>query len=168
VSLRIGIDPGMSGAIAVVRDGTELVYLDVMPLIGQGKDRAVDCVGLIDILKVATDDWAWRHHTFAVLEQAIPMPPIGGRRMGTKSAFTQGASFQAALDALRVSQIAFERLAPATWRRWLPGQPKGRTETKAAIRRYVEERLPGLRKIKADQMDAIFLAIARPAGERAA
>ncbi len=163
MSIVIGIDPGMGGAIAAISDGQHLEVLERMPIIGAGKDRAVDCIALGDILFVAADcstggpvDGDVR----IVLERGIAMPGGGERKMGAMSAFSYGAACQAALDAVRMSGIPYVRILPTVWRKKLPGTPKGRKETKQAIARYVRERIPGLGKVDQDSLDAIFLALA--------
>jgi len=54
MTITIGIDPGVTGAVAAIRNGTELIMLEDMPTTSSGKEtkvsRSVDAVGLSELL----------------------------------------------------------------------------------------------------------------------
>ncbi|MFH1499883.1 MAG: hypothetical protein ABII82_18890 [Verrucomicrobiota bacterium] len=107
----MGIDPGLSGAVArFVAD--ELVVLD-MPTVeikrGGRKKRDIDIRQLYDIIAVP---WAVPQHVY--LEKAGAMPG-----QGVSSMFAYGKGYGVILGLLTALGIPYTEVPPATWKRAL-------------------------------------------------
>lgn len=149
--MYFGVDPGASGAIAVVAaDGRPLSWLP-----GDATDR-----DLLDFF----GDWfrgedEERGTAFAVLEEVGAKPRIapGGARvsMGAKSAFTFGASYGRLGMALVAVGIPFDRVLPAKWQAAMRCRTGG---DKRISKARAQELLPGER-ITHRNADAWLLAL---------
>jgi hypothetical protein len=104
----IGIDPGLSGALAlleVANGDTTLVDVIDVPVVGSGAKHSVDVIAL--------QEWLLRHrprHTF--LERAQAMP-----KQGASSGFKYGRVVGALEAVLTVSAIAITMVEPSKWKR---------------------------------------------------
>jgi crossover junction endodeoxyribonuclease RuvC len=94
-----GIDPGLSGALAlleVANDDTTLVDVIDVPIIGSGAKQSVDVIAL--------QEWLLHHGPrYAFLERAQAMP-----KQGASSGFKYGRV---------VSVIAITMVEPSKWKR---------------------------------------------------
>jgi crossover junction endodeoxyribonuclease RuvC len=105
----IGIDPGLSGALALLEmanDDPALIadVIDV-PVIGSGAKQSVDVIGL--------QEWLLRHgprHAFLERGQAMP-------KQGASSGFKYGRVVGALEAVLAVSAIAITIVEPSRWKR---------------------------------------------------
>lgn len=108
--IAIGIDPGISGALAVLGPAGEIESVHDLPVI---RDRAlswVDGSALQSILLGAI-----RGRTAgAVVERVSAMP-----RQGIASAFTFGVGFGSVLGVLQAMQVRIELVTPGVWKRSL-------------------------------------------------
>ena len=112
--LIAGIDPGLSGAIALLRcDGgaakvEEVLDMPVFLLSRGGKTkRELDTHGLVAILR----NWVISH---AFVEQVASMPG-----QGVSSVFAFGQAYGAMLGVLAATGIPFTKVPPARWKRTL-------------------------------------------------
>lgn len=109
--ITIGVDPGLSGAVGVLKDG---VYVDVldMPIVAKGTGSVkneVDPAGLITLLR----QYAPADETVAVaLERVNAMPG-----QGVSSVFSLGDSFGCARSAVAACRFETIYVAPATWKK---------------------------------------------------
>jgi crossover junction endodeoxyribonuclease RuvC len=107
----IGIDPGISGAIAAVSDGGVLLWVQDMPVRDAGKkarkQREIDGAELARILRphVADICCAW-------VEEVSAMPG-----QGVSSMFSLGDSRGTIRGVLEALGISVERVAPQRWKR---------------------------------------------------
>lgn len=130
----LGIDPGLTGALALYNPASDLLEVWDMPTFvmpkGKGKRTELDLYGLANIL----DSIAPRK-AFALIEQVGPTP-----QMGVTSAFSFGGSFWAARMACAAHFIPIQMVAPQTWKRALdvPGGA-GKTD---AVRARASALLP--------------------------
>ena len=129
--VTIGIDPGITGAIAVLADGE---YFDTwdMPTRGRGKagKRAVDAGKLAATLRGVMP--LFRGATFsAVLEDVHAMP-----KQGSTSMFSFGRSVGAVDGVLAGIGIRMIEVTPQRWKRHhgLIGADKGAGRVLAASR----------------------------------
>lgn len=99
----IGIDPGISGAFALLTKDGKLEGIDLMPLLGDG---SVSYVGVKEILTKYQETTLGPK---AYLERAVSFG------MGTKGAFNYGRSFAAVELALIELCIRFELVEPRRW-----------------------------------------------------
>src|SRR5262249_18666133 len=108
VAMIIGIDPGLSGALAlleVANGDTTLIDVMDVPVVGSGAKQSVDVIAL--------QEWLLRHgprHTF--LERAQAMP-----KQGASSGFKYGRTVGALEAVLTVSAIAITMVEPSKWKR---------------------------------------------------
>lgn len=111
----IGIDPGMSGALALyvpADDGPpELKYelrIEDMPVL------KADGGSMLDHWRLATVLDGWRTHYYiqgVALERVSAMPD-----QGVTSSFNFGASFGAVKQAVASAGLHFTLISPATWK----------------------------------------------------
>lgn len=106
----IGIDPGLSGALA--RWNTETHVLDVrdMPTLRLNPKSAKRTLDAIQLARIA-DDLCKVAPTLALIEQAGPRP-----HDGTRQAFGAGANWGTAYGALVAQYVPIELVAPSRWK----------------------------------------------------
>jgi len=102
----IGIDPGLGGALALLRDG-ELEIHD-MPTIQDGTKRRVDHAQLAVIL----DIWAKWQGITCVIEKVASMPGNGHA-----GAFTFGRAAGVVIGAVAANFIPIVEVTPQVWKR---------------------------------------------------
>lgn len=106
----IGIDPGLTGALAVLTHDGAVERLADLPVI---RDRSLAWIDGAELQSTLLD--ALRGRTArAVVERVSAMP-----KQGIASAFTFGVGFGSILGVLRALQIRIELVTPATWKRAL-------------------------------------------------
>jgi len=108
--LTLGVDPGLSGALALAdRDGVPELVAD-LPVIRDGKLAWIDGGALQSLLLDALRG----RPCHAVVERVSAMP-----RQGIASAFCFGVGLGSILATLQTLQIGIELVTPATWKRAL-------------------------------------------------
>lgn len=113
----LGIDPGLSGAIAVLRPDGVLAVHDVPTLkAGTGGKRVVDAVRLGHILEAILRDG---RPEMALMERVASSP-----QMGVASAFAFGHCNGVLTGALGALMIPLQLVTPSAWKRAL-GIPAG-------------------------------------------
>jgi crossover junction endodeoxyribonuclease RuvC len=108
--LIIGVDPGLTGAVAVLGPAGEIEHLADLPVIHDGRLAWIDG-GALQTLLIET---VAGRPARAVVERVGAMP-----RQGVASAFTFGVTFGSILAVLQARQIAIELVTPAVWKRAL-------------------------------------------------
>lgn len=155
MSLAIGVDPGLSGAIAVVSSQRGFLEVASLPTQsnGAGPDalvqRKVDADRLLGLIA----GWSTRHefareHVTVVIERMQPFKasPAVLLSMGYSAGIAEGV----------LRRYADQFLCP------LPKQWKKQFGLGAVKRQSIEEmrrRLPVLRKVSHDQAEAVLLAL---------
>ncbi len=111
--MKIGIDPGLSGAIAFLKDDGELISVVDMPVMaGTGKRQQVNAAELVRILNPFPDvKWA-PNSQIAYVERVSAMPG-----QGVSSMFSFGTSYGIVLGVLAALQIPVVLVHPATWKK---------------------------------------------------
>jgi crossover junction endodeoxyribonuclease RuvC len=121
--IYIGIDPGVSGAVAAV-DGNhpyDPSFYDTPTLqIKSGKSlkNVIDVKSAADILRrlKGIDD------VYVIIEKVWAMTKgIGGATMGATSAFNFGMGFGMWLGIITTLNMPHEQVAPVTWKRRMMG-----------------------------------------------
>jgi crossover junction endodeoxyribonuclease RuvC len=146
--LRIGIDPGLSGAIAVLEESGFLHEVADMPIMELRKGRnQVNAAALSKILK----RWA-ASDAMAYLEQVSAMPG-----QGVSSMFSFGCSYGIVQGVLAALTIPMVLVSPQSWKKraGLQGKDKDMART-LAIRLYPAAELS--RKKDIGRADAILIA----------
>lgn len=160
--LILGVDPGNSGAIALLADGAPAGFIDMPTVPRETKGNEINAKALCAALRGAL-----QHHpgafVLAVLERVNAMPSIGkgGERssMGTSSAFNFGESFGVVKCALASQGISYCLVQPATWKRDLGLRGKDKEAGRALAISLYESAAHDLRRVK-DQGRADALLIA--------
>lgn len=136
----LGIDPGKSGAVAVVHEAGVYLYSETF-----AKTSPADLVALLDGCI-----------QFAVIEKVSASP-----QMGVTSAFTFGQWYGLAEGILVSLGIPFERVTPQKWQKEFGliqrGKKLGDTEKKRQNKARCQELFPGV-KITNANADAILIA----------
>lgn len=148
--ITFGIDPGLSGAVAALRDG---VYLGVhdMPTVAKGSGSVkseVDPAGLIDLLRRC----APAGEAVAVaLERVNAMPG-----QGSSSIFSLGDSFGCARSAVAACRFETVYVTPAQWKKHFKLTSDKEMSRALAVRLFPDAPLH-LKKY-ADRAEALLLA----------
>ena len=128
--IYIGIDPGVSGGIAMIdRDGT-VVDAVTMP---------TTFADIVDVLRQPAEDG---HGARAALER-VHAGVFGGKagKMGVVSAFTFGRGVERLQCALEVAQIPYDEVLPVKWQGALGCLSKG---DKNVTKRRAQQLFPSL------------------------
>lgn len=151
----IGIDPGLSGSLAMIDSDGLLLEIEDMPAIVEGSKRHIDRVGLVELLE-DWRDWEPRGEVRVLVEQAFVMP-----RQSSQSGLKTGLGYGVILGVLAALRIPYQEVRPQMWQKSLFGKLK-KGEGKARARMYAEQQYPyadlGKRKSE-DRSDALCLAV---------
>lgn len=147
-----GIDPGQSGAVAIMRNGTIKRVLD-MPTMARlhGKGQQVDAYTLASELLAASHG---NHQRRAIIEAVSAMPG-----QGVSSMFRFGESLGIVLGVLGALQIPVSWISPARWKKvaGLAGKDKDAART-LALQLHPEAGDMLTRKKDIGRADAICIA----------
>ena len=127
----IGIDPGISGAIAVLhpQQGTVRFASMRMPVVGE-KRRMIDgaaCKEFLEPFIFDTDNGKRWETAILALEHVSAMPG-----QGVTSMFSFGTSFGFWLGFAAAMRIPVRLVRPQTWQKMLIGVGQGDTKERAA------------------------------------
>ena len=151
----IGIDPGLGGAVAFLRDGGIDVWDTPVLTVAKGKSvrHEYNLAEMVALLRKIMP--AYKHSLVAALERTHSMPGQGVRSM-----FTMGEGYGAWKGILTALGISFDLIAPERWKRvMMDGQGKD----KDAARLRAIQLFPGLagelaRKKDHGRAEALLLA----------
>jgi crossover junction endodeoxyribonuclease RuvC len=144
---RLGIDPGLSGAVAVLGENLELLDVFDMPTMALSKGKnCVNAAGLAAILRID------QHPATAYLEDVHAMPG-----QGVSGMFSFGRSLGVIEGVLATLGIPVVMVPPQTWKKraGLQGAEKDKARTMA------QRLYPGAdlsRKKDIGRADAILIA----------
>ena len=148
----IGIDPGLSGAIAVLENNKVLNIFD-MPVMSEGKKnkRQLNSAQLVSIIKKNIES---NEEVAVVVEQVNAMPG-----QGVTSMFNFGQSFGILKGICSAMQLPMYFVRPAKWKKYfnLINSEKDASRTRAIeIFPYFSSQLS--KKKDANKADAILIA----------
>ena len=151
MDVYIGIDPGITGAFAVLEaDSHRLLDIMDMPLLSEGKKQRIHGYCLAILLK----QWSQGEYQVRMtyLEKVHAMP-----KQGVTSMFSMGRSFGAVETAISMLALPITYITPQVWKRRarLIGQAKDVARTRA-LELYPEA--PLTRKKDHNRADAILIA----------
>lgn len=151
--VTIGIDPGQTGALAVLADGAFAGFYDMPTLPRAAGGLQIDAVTLAAKLRGVFST----HHgarVFAVLEQVGAMP-----KQGVTSTFRFGESFGVVLGVLGALGIPHMQVRPERWKKYLQlsGQEKDVART-VAVQRHPNASMFLERKKDVGRADALLIA----------
>jgi len=148
----IGIDPGASGAIAVIDSDMNISVLRF----SKSTDR--DTLQFLQDLNFTYD------RTFCIKEKVWAMPaknPDGTMRsMGAQTMFEFGLNNGFILGLLTACNIAYEEKTPQTWQKLFSmkkDKDESQTDYKLRLKEKAENLFPSI-KITNDMADAILIA----------
>tara|TARA_B100000575_G_C23117588_1_gene646267 strand:+ start:1677 stop:2168 length:492 start_codon:yes stop_codon:yes gene_type:complete len=150
----IGIDPGLSGAIAILKDNKILGLFDV-PVMSEGKKnkRQINSAQLVKILKDFINDKN-DGEVIVVVEQVNAMPG-----QGVTSMFNFGQTFGAIKGVCAALELPIFLVRPSKWKKHfeLINSSKDASRTKA-IEMYPAISNQLARKKDVNKSDAILIA----------
>lgn len=144
--IYLGIDPGKSGGLAMIRVGAgpREVMLEPMTENAQG---VLEWLGEIDM----TED------SFAVLERVHAMPG-----QGVTSMFTFGRGYGRLECALAAASIPYEEIDPRKWQKGLGIPPRKKDENQREFKKrlmsFAVKLFPGVSGITVKTADALLIA----------
>ena len=148
-TLILGIDPGFSGAFAVLNPTTMNLGVADMPVVKNTKGKTeLDLPALYDLLTPPT------RNVTAILEFVAARP-----NQGAPATFRFGQGFGAIQMALAAHQIPVQYVTPAKWKRHF-----GLSKDKGASRGLANQRFPinakDFRRVKDDgRAEAALIAL---------
>ena len=148
----IGIDPGLSGAIAILQDNKVIGLFD-MPVMAEGKKnkRQLNSAQLVNIIK---DNFIGKEEIVVVVEQVNAMP---GK--GLTSMFNFGQTFGAIKGVCAALELPIFFVRPSKWKKYfeLINASKDASRTKA-IEMYPSLSNQLSKKKDVNKSDAILIA----------
>jgi crossover junction endodeoxyribonuclease RuvC len=151
--ITIGIDPGISGAIAFLAPDGELLGVEDMPLVVEGKKNHVDGSAIRQLIEGynPTDLWRLPFAFHAVIESVHAMP-----NQGVTSMFNFGRSFGTVIGVLNGLGVSVSQVRPQAWKKPLDLIGKDKDAARQlAIDLYPEA--PLSRKKDGGRADAILI-----------
>ncbi len=144
--LVLGIDPGMTGAMAWVDRRGALKEIEDMPLVANEVNYR-----LLSLLIPA-----YGRVEFAVVEKQQPFP-----KQGISSAFKLGACWGMILGILATYEIPIREVSPSVWKKKLPGLGRDKNlSRKMAMSRWPQQADLFKRKMDDGRAEAALMAIA--------
>lgn len=142
----IGIDPGITGAIAVISQESETIHLIDSPFLKIRNKKKPDVAGYYKILK----DF---EKGTAIIEEVHAMPGQGG-----VSGFNFGTSFGIWIGILAAMQIPYQFVSPQKWKRQM-GVRGDKDESRAIAMQLFPDLVDELKlKKHHNRADALLLA----------
>lgn len=126
--MKIGIDPGISGAIALLGKEHEFISFCDMPVFADGKHLQVNAAELGKIIANWLELYPSQYPVTAYLEKVSAMPG-----QGVTSMFGFGTSYGIVLGVLGALQVPTVLVTPHVWKKkaGLIGQEKDAARTLA-------------------------------------
>jgi len=159
---RLGIDPGLTGALALVDDDGKLHALWDMPIGTRGSKNEVDAKQLGKIIRQAKR-FAGKHGLRAYLEW------VGGRP-AQQGGFSFGDSFGVVRGVLVSLNVEIVLVAPLLWKARFGLVKKEKDEARSVVKQYFSDVVHDIFKRKADigRAEAALIALAFGAGKQEA
>lgn len=149
MSRVVGIDPGKSGAIAVLDGRGGLYAVEDMPVV----DGAVSPTLLLNLIDNALGNYCEKH-CVAVVEQVHSMP-----KQGVASSFDFGKSYGIVLGVLAGVGVRVEHVPPSRWKKAMRLSADKEMARARAIERWPKASDRFKRKLDADRAEAALLAL---------
>lgn len=152
--ITIGVDPGLSGAVAILRDGKEFILIHDMPVTESGAGGS-KVQKMVDSLKLGRLMARWANSQepiYALVERTTAMPG-----QGVSSMYSMGHSRGVVEGVLGSLEIETYLIPAAVWKRNM-----GYTADKEPIRREMQALFPTADlKLKkhADRAEALAMAL---------
>jgi hypothetical protein len=162
----LGIDPGLTGAIALLSDDLKIIRFYDTPVLtvksGTKNRKQMNAPMIFEIFEEVRG--LYGTDLFAVIEKVSPMPSTHeadkGAGMGVTSAFNYGKGVGIWLGLLAGCQIPFEEVHPRTWKsKMLSDMGKGKDASRVKAMSLFPAIAPQLQLIKHHgRADALLMA----------
>jgi crossover junction endodeoxyribonuclease RuvC len=154
MSLILAIDPGLTGAYALLERTGKIIEVGDLPVIADLKTKWIDGDTL-------TEQWLDRigeREVTGVIERVHPMP-----ESGSQGAFSQGMTLGSLLVSLQIVGASIELVAPQSWKRDLgllsPGSTDGERKRRSLDKaRLLFPRAPLDRQKDHGRAEALLIA----------
>jgi len=152
--VTLGVDPGQTGAIAVLADGACAGFIDMPIMLRKAGGHEVNAAELANKLREIVRAHAGAYF-IAIVEAVSAMP-----KQGVSSSFRFGESFGALKGVLGALNIPYRLVPPQMWKRHLrlTGCDKDAART-MVIQRFPEIAESMKRKKDVGRADALLLAL---------
>lgn len=158
----MGVDPGLSGALALIDTETGEIVVDDMPLVelsrkrvrskrtGKTREKVKRCVD-----GRAVGDWIDLYQPDeAIVEHVASMP-----KQGVVSTFAFGESFGAVCGAIEAMNVRLHRVRPAVWKRGVGLIGAGKGASLALARKTYSQAAKRLKRKRDDgRAEALLIA----------
>lgn len=148
--IYVGIDPGLTGALAIIHEDGRIEFHDT-PVLSLGKRNDHNLAEIVQILQRVDECGP----AMAALERVHAMP-----QNGTISAFSMGRSMTAWEMGMVALGITYEMIPPQRWKKALmDGQGKEKDASRQVAMRLFPSTIPHLSlKRHHGRADALLLA----------
>lgn len=172
----VGIDPGLDGAIALLRGPEEIVFFDTPTLevaVRPKRRREYDVSAIAGLLRKWASEANCRNRLLTVaIEKQQVMPAIAGNnrdgqgQKGSFGHFQTGLGYGILIGVCAGCDLPFTVIAPMSWKaELLRDMPKGKDSSRVAAMRLFPVSAKGLQR-KKDHARADALLIAECARRR--
>jgi hypothetical protein len=151
MSVIIGCDPGLHGAIAVLDQYGELVDVHDMPVVGADVSPA----GVNALIA------PWGNNDLTVVVELVAGYSPPGRRAGGNGMFKFGKSYGVVLGVVAANAMRVEHVTPARWKKDMGVTSDKETSRARAINRWPKWHASFARKKDADRAEAALIALWR-------
>ena len=149
----IGIDPGKSGAIAILDGQGNIVSISDMPVVGNQVSGTLLC-DIVDAAAITADPLEWTVDVMAIVEQVHSMP-----KQGVASSFDFGKSYGIVLGVLEGARIRTEHVSPQRWKKAMHLTADKELCRRRAINVWPNDADLFKRKKDSDRAEAALLAL---------
>jgi len=109
--MTLGIDCGITGAIACLDGRGQVISVTDLPICVNGKIKWIDGMELLEIIRAAKrDSGATMAQAFVERTQAMP-------KLGVISASSKGLTLGSTLSALQIAGVSTELVLPQAWKK---------------------------------------------------
>jgi crossover junction endodeoxyribonuclease RuvC len=156
MTLWIGIDPGLGGAVGILKPDAPAEFFDtptVSVKVGKGSRRAYELTAIVDFLvRLPVDELA---DVRAVLEKVHAMPG-----QGVTSMFSMGYGFGIWEMALAALGIPYKLVTPQRWKAaMIEGADRGKNAARLTAIKMFPHLADDLKfKVNADRAEALLMA----------
>lgn len=152
MDVYVGIDPGISGAIAVINAHNEVCKVYDLPLEQIGKKRRIDALQLADILKSILS----HYNVIACALERVSSSP----QQGVGSAFTFGDTSGVIRGAISTLGLRLFFITPQKWKSNFHLVGKEKDESRRTALQYFPDAVEMLKRKKdVDRAEALLLAL---------
>lgn len=163
----VGIDPGITGALAAIDAADGSIELFDTPTFQDGNRTRIDVHGATDLIRYLQLDKG--KAISAVLEKSQPMPHIGKGNVGkggkstghgSIASFSLGYSFGVWNGILTAMQVPYRLVTPQSWKKsMMPGEAKEKDASRIVAIRMFPRAADSLKRKKDNgRSDALLMA----------